>query len=107
MRLPDDYISLLKLSDGFSVNGLNLYSSNTQDEPYYLPGLIETNLLFWQETELKKYIAFGEENSYRLVFATDKQKYVCVDRVTWEPIQEFNELFELLNFVLVEACILE
>jgi len=106
-RLSNDYLECLKISDGFSINGLNLYSSIERETPYYLPDIITSNLAFWNEKELKKYIAYGDENSSRLVFDIEKNKFMSVDYVTWEPIKEFNEFYQLLSFVLTEANILD
>ena len=102
-RLSEDYFELLRITDGFSLNGFNLYSSSEKNENFYLPGIIETNIAFWEEESLRNYIAYADENTSRLVFNLTTEKFECVDSITWEAIKEFDSFFETLAEILRSA----
>ena len=105
-QLSPEYLQCLKLSDGFSLNGLNLYATNEKLDPYFLPGIIQVNLAFWQEEFHRQYIYYGDESMYRLAFDIKNQKYVCIDQDSRKDLQFFDTFDQLLNAVILEARIL-
>ncbi len=106
-RLSEEYLTLIKITDGFSLDGFNLYSSSETNESFYLPGVIEANVAFWEEESLRNYIAYADENTSRLVFNLTQKKYECVDNITWETIEVFESFFEALAFILKESQIID
>ncbi|EGR4435041.1 YrhA family protein [Vibrio cholerae] len=104
-HLDENYAEILKYTDGFSCNGFNLYGSKQKDEPYYLDGIIAINLEFWEEESLRKYFAYSEESTTRIVFNIESKMYEIVDRVSWEKLYEFDNFIEALSFNLEECCI--
>ncbi|WDE07602.1 hypothetical protein SG34_012345 [Thalassomonas viridans] len=104
--LSPEYIECLQLSDGFSLNGLNIYGSTEKLEPYFLPGIVQVNLAFWQETFHQQYIYYGDESQYRLAFDIKNKKYVCLDQNKHRELQFFETFGQLLNAVIIEARIL-
>ncbi|NAX20987.1 YrhA family protein [Vibrio sp. V39_P1S14PM300] len=106
VTLPDEYLEILKLTNGFSLNGLSLYGSVQKQEPYFLDGVIDANKAFWDEETLREYFAFSEESTTRLVFSVVQDKYLVVDRVTWDTIEEFDTFGDALSFQIDDCCIL-
>ena len=107
IELSNDYLMLLLLSDGFSVNGLSVYGSKIFSNGYFNNGILEANKAFWMESSLSKYISYGEESSMRLVFNNEKNRYEAVDPVSWDVIDSFGTFYELLQYVLNDACIFD
>lgn len=106
VTLPDEYLEILKLTNGFSLNGLNLYGSAQKQEPYFLDGIVDANEAFWEEESLKPFFAFAEESTTRLAYFKDQNKYVVVDNVTWETIEEFETFGKAFAFLVDDCSIL-
>ena len=107
VEVSNDYVELLKLSNGFSVNGLNIYGASQYNEDYVIDGILDINSEFWTEPTLRKYLSYGDESSTRLVYNMDSLKYEAVDSITWEMIESFQSFSELLCYVLDECQIFE
>ncbi|SKA52336.1 YrhA family protein [Photobacterium toruni] len=105
MELSNDYLRLLSLSDGFSVNGFNLYGSKIFSNGYFINGLWDANQEFREEPSLNKYIAYGDESSMRLVFNIENSCYEAVESISWDHIASFDSFLELLQYVFNDACI--
>lgn len=104
--LAEEYRQCLVLSDGFSINGLNLYAATEKLEPYFLPGIIQVNLALWQDEVHQQFIYYGDESLYRLAFDIKNQKYACVDQVSHKAIQQFDSFADLLTSMILEAEVL-
>ncbi|WDD97033.1 YrhA family protein [Thalassomonas actiniarum] len=104
--LSPEYVECLQLSDGFSLNGLNIYGTTEKLDPYFLPGIVQVNLAFWQEDFHRQYIYYGDESQYRLAFDIKNKKYVCLDQNKHKALQFFDSFGQLLNAVIIEARIL-
>ncbi|CAM3664375.1 hypothetical protein VA7868_00405 [Vibrio aerogenes CECT 7868] len=107
IEISPEYLELLRLSNGFSVNGLNLYATQPYDEDYFIDGIIDINEEFHTEASLKTYFAYGEESSTRLVYNLKTTRYEAVDSVTWEKLQDFDAFSQLLDYVIEESCIFD
>ena len=105
LNLSSDYISILSISDGFSCNGFNLYGSKLRCEPYFIEGILDINVEFWGEPSLRKYFAYSQESTTRIVFNMDSGKYEIVDRVSWDELYSFLTLNEALIFNLEDCAI--
>ncbi|WNJ94327.1 YrhA family protein [Vibrio ruber] len=97
--VSSEYLEILKLSNGFSVNGFNLYGSKPYDEDFFIDGIVDINKEFWTEDSLRQYFTYGDESSTRLVYNMDSNLYEAVDNVTWEKLEIFHDFSDLLNYV--------
>lgn len=102
-----DYLELVKLSNGLSVNGLNIYGIYPYNGNYFIDGVLDINNEFWSEPTLRKYFSYGDESSTRLVFNIELSRYEAVDSVTWEMIEHFSSFSGLLSYVIEECHILD
>jgi hypothetical protein len=105
LSLSEDYISILKATDGFSCNGFNLYGCKQKHAPYFIDGILDANLEFWEEESLRKYFSYSEESTTRIVFNIESQMYEIVDRVSWDELYSFTTFKEALEFNLEDSCI--
>ncbi|GAB7221453.1 hypothetical protein VoSk93_06650 [Vibrio owensii] len=105
LKLDSDYLSILKETNGFSCNGFNLYGSEQKNEPYFLDGIIDANLEFWEEESLRKYFAYSEESTTRIAFNLYSKEFVIVDSVSWDELYSFATFLEALSFNLEDSCI--
>ena len=103
--LNDEYIHLLKMSNGLSYNGFNIYGCEQQVEPYFLDGIVDANVEFWGEESLRKYLAYSEESTTRLVYDIEENKFLVVDRVTWDELKSFDTFADALMFNIEDCCI--
>ncbi|OCH32012.1 hypothetical protein A6E13_15675 [Aliivibrio fischeri] len=103
IKLSNDYLELLNLSNGFSINGLNIYGISAYNDDYFIDSIIDINNEFWTEPTLRKYFSYGDESSTRLVFNIEQLRYEAVDSVTWEMIEYFPSFNELLSYIF-EQC---
>lgn len=106
-QAPSELLDLLKISNGFSVNGLNLYSAKEQNEPYYLAGIIEANQEFHIEKSLRNFVAFCDESSSRVVYNFEVNQFQIVDYFTWEELESFPTLSMAIRSLLKTANIFE
>ncbi|MBB1471245.1 hypothetical protein H5232_22915 [Pseudoalteromonas sp. SG41-5] len=104
---PSEFLDLLKISNGFSINGLNLYSAKEQNEPYYLAGIIEANQEFHVEESLRNFVAFCDESSSRVVYHLEVNQFQIVDSFTWEELESFPTLTLAISSLLKTANIFE
>ncbi|MBB1302760.1 MAG: hypothetical protein ACJAVX_003459 [Pseudoalteromonas rhizosphaerae] len=104
---PNELLDILKISNGFSVNGLNVYSAKEQNEPYYLAGIIEANQEFHTEESLRNFVAFCDESSSRVVYNLKVNQFQIVDSFTWEELESFPTLTLAISSLLKTANIFE
>lgn len=102
-----DYLELIKLSNGLSVNGLNIYGVSPYNGDYFIDGILDINDEFWSEPTLRKYFSYGDESSNRLVFNIELSRYEAVDSVTWEMIEYFSSFSDLLSYIINECHIFD
>jgi len=94
------YLDLLRFTNGFSMDGLTIYGATEYQEDYFIDGFIEANTAFWEEPSLQQYLAYGSDNSVRLVFNLTSRRYQIVDLVVWDAIKSFETFDEMLSTAL-------
>jgi len=105
ITLPADYLDFLRFSNCFGFNCLNLYGHERYwDGDDFDEGIVEANLDFWAEESLQQYVAFGDENTTRLVLNKTTDKFEIVDSVSWDKIEEFTSFTDMLVFAIKEVC---
>lgn len=92
----DDYIEVMILMDGFDFNGLSFYSMNKDTEN----NIYESNEIYWENDNLKKYLFLGEDSISWYAIAVDSGKYYILDKPIGSIMREFNAFQELLLVAL-------
>lgn len=107
VRLPREYIRLLKAINGLEYNGFILYgideelSDKTPNQS--ISGLIESNKM-WRENEWEKpYVFLGESSISWYVYDGTDQKYYELDNPSGTVCEEFADLESMMEKILTDA----
>ena len=110
VQIPSDYIQFLRLTDGLSWNGLELFSIKEHERRDCVFG--QPTLLNYQtENSLKtlfpKALIIGRATEELIIYRTDLKEYHILDRYTYDPIIKLPRLTDVLHFygesVLMES----
>lgn len=96
LSLDDEYIEIIALIDCFDFNGLSFYSINNDNEN----NIYESNDIYWENENLKKYLFIGEDSISWYAIAIDSGKYYMLDKPSSSSMREFNAFKELLLVAL-------
>lgn len=92
----NDYMEVIILIDGFDFNGLSFYSINKDN----VNNIYESNEIYWENDNLKKYLFLGEDSISWYAIAVDSGKYYILDKPSGSIIGEFSAFQELLLVAL-------
>lgn len=101
-RLPDSYLELLKIINGYSGFNFMLYAD--QDvymeklNQSWLYGILDININYVQS--YPKLIALGESGDSYLMYDTEQVLYKNIERFASNINAEFNTLSELLDYTI-------
>ncbi len=91
--LPDDYISLINISDGFIWDSVEVYGINKQErENYTFNDIASTNISLIQFKFLHKRLVIGRSSENIIIYCPNKKQYLLIDRVTNSIKQSFNHI---------------
>jgi len=104
-ELPEDYVDFLEIVDGLDYDGVVLFGSSTKplvDKPdIELEGFIEANERMRKDLEgADQYIFFGTDNDEVLAFSFEKQEYLILDEVSFDPFESYYSYSQLVAAVL-------
>ena len=101
IQIPTDYIQFLRLTDGLSWNGLELFAikeHERRDSVFAQPLLLN----YQEEHSLKnifpKALILGRATEELIIYRGDLKEYHIVDRNTYEPIIKLPRLTDVLHF---------
>lgn len=94
LSLNNDYIEVIASIDGFDFNGLSFYSMNKDNEN----NVYESNDIYWENENLKKYLFLGEDSISWYAFTDGK--YYILDKPSSSSMREFDSFQELLLVAL-------
>jgi len=111
IELPNELHDIFAEVDGFSENGVSLYSveQDLPDEQAYGPTLVAENLSLWSlmpETA-EKYLFIGDSDLWYFGFDLEKKQYVVLSRSTLKPVHSFSSVAEMVNDMLKQALRIE
>lgn len=96
LKINSDYMKLLEISNGMSVNGFNLYSAKEfMDE--------NNEYIKYDET----YFVYSSESTTRIAHHIKSDSFMILDRTTWEVLNVFPDFSSALKFNLEDCCILD
>ncbi|MCG8312014.1 MAG: YrhA family protein [Pseudomonadales bacterium] len=98
-----EYIDFLKRFNGLTLDGIIVYKVHRDSsEGKSYDGLLEANEAFWEDKDLQGYIAYGEDDTSRIVFNLDEGQWQLVDRSSWDEIERFESFDGALCDLLAE-----
>ena len=105
--LPSELRDIFAEVDGFSENGVSLYSTDQDlpDEQAYGPTIVAENLSLWSvmpETA-RKYLFIGDSDLWYFGFDLSNRQYVVLSRSTLAPVHAFGSAAEMVNDMLNQA----
>ena len=103
--LPQDYIALLKETDGLGGNGIEFYGTRANDREnlgYTLPGLIEANLDFANIPMMRGKLLLGRASEELFVYDTADMKYHILDRLDFQVSCSFATFAEAVYLFVDE-----
>lgn len=101
IQIPADYIQFLRLTDGLSWNGLELFAIKEHDRRDSVFG--QPTLLAYQEEHslkdiLPKALILGRGTEELVVYRGDLKEYHILDRYTYDPVIKLPRLTDVLHF---------
>ncbi|MCQ2914384.1 MAG: YrhA family protein [Alphaproteobacteria bacterium] len=103
--LPNDYITMLKMTDGFVWNGVEIYGTRANDrvnKGYTLPGVIEANLEYSQTPPMQGKLLLGRAAEELFVYDSLDQQYHIINRMDFSKSCTFNTFSEAIYLFVDE-----
>lgn len=105
--LPEGYIEFLHMINGLDDNGLVIYCIDDfiiqEKNNQKVDGYIETNEIWYENEDQKKYMFFGDGNISWYCYDTEINKYVELDKPSGELVEEFDTFEEMISCALESA----
>ncbi|KAB8126149.1 SMI1/KNR4 family protein [Gracilibacillus oryzae] len=105
--LPEDYIDLLKVMNGYEFNGFIIYGIDGRllekkpDE--HINGFIELSEIWYENEHQKQYAIIGEDNISWYVYDLVSKKYVIVDNPGGGEMEYFDRFDEIIAKLLTDS----
>lgn len=107
VELPKEYIQILSEINGFEYNGFIFYGIDEtildKIPNQHINGLIEYNKIWYENEWQTKYLFLGESNISWYVYDLSKKKYCELDNPLGSKIEEFNDIYHLLDKLLSDS----
>lgn len=100
-ELPDEYINFLKISDGFSYNGIELFGCSPkprEGKKYIFPDLMESNRPFAKYDFFKGKVIVGKLSESLVIFDKKNQSYAVADRINLRSRLEVYGISDLFKY---------
>lgn len=98
--LPEDYLKFLRLTDGLSYNGIELYGSQPyvrEEKSYIFPDLISINQAFSDYNFFARKVILGRTSENLIYFDQSPLCFALADRINLRSRIEAPSLAELLQ----------
>ena len=108
IKLPNEYINILRCMNGLEFNGMILYGIDRDlysgNENQIISGFIENNQLWHENDFLKKFAFFGEDDMNWYVYNVDRKYYEALDKPSGWSCVKFNGFYDMLDYMLNQVC---
>lgn len=105
--IPNGYIEFLHMINGLDDNGLVIYCIDDfiiqEKNNQKVDGYIETNEIWYENDDQKKYMFFGDGNISWYCYDIERNKYVELDKPSGELVEEFDTFEEMISCALESA----
>ena len=101
IEIPDELLQVYARVDGFSENGVVLYGAEYEADTSWATVVNENSLLRDALPEIgEKYLFIGESDLCYYVLEPESGVYGVVSRDTYEPLDHFESVNEIINDML-------
>ncbi|WP_432803565.1 YrhA family protein [Bhargavaea ginsengi] len=90
----NDYIDLMKITNGLQYNGLVIYNINQDDQNN---SVYAANRIWWEQEWNRSYIFLADSSISWYCFDLTDNMYYELDKPSGDQIQEFSCLEELVT----------
>ena len=101
--LPKDYVTFLKITDGFAYNGTIFYGIRSKDRKlsngrgYFFVGLLEANLEFANKPDSLGKVLLGQTPERAILYSEADSAYLLQDMFSKEIIYKIKDFSDLLT----------
>jgi len=104
-EIPEDYVDFLEIADGLDYDGIVLFGSSSKpmvDKPdLEIEGFMDANERMRKDMEsADQYIFFGTDNDEVLAFGFERQEFLILDEVSFDPLENYYSYAVLVAAVL-------
>ena len=108
-ELPKDYLDIISKINGIEFNGFILYGVDEylleHEINQNIYGLVDSNQIWYENEEQKKYLFLGESNISWYVYEYENKSFIELDNPSGREIGKFNNFYEMFNKLLEDALI--
>ncbi|WP_040214611.1 YrhA family protein [Clostridium polynesiense] len=107
VELPKEYLDIISKVNGIEFNGFILYGvdeyllENEINQSIY--GLVDSNQIWHENEEQKKYLFLGESNISWYVYEYKNKNFIELDNPSGRESNKFNNFYGMFNKLLVDA----
>ncbi len=106
--VPKEYLDIISKINGIEFNGFILYGVDEYllehqiNQSIY--GLVDSNQIWYENEEQKKYLFLGESNISWYVYEYKKKCFIELDNPSGRESNKFNSFYEIFNKILIDAA---
>ncbi|MDY5912271.1 MAG: YrhA family protein [Inconstantimicrobium porci] len=107
VEIPKEYLDIISKINGIEFNGFILYGvdeyllEHQTNQSIY--GLIDSNQIWYENEEQKKYLFLGESNISWYVYEYKNKCFIELDNPSGRESNKFNSFYEMFNKILIDA----
>ena len=107
IELPKEYLDTISIINGMEFNGFILYAIDEylleHENNQSISGLIDSNQVWHENEEQKKYLFLGESDISWYVYEYEKKRFIELDNPSGREICTYNNFDEMFNKLLQDA----
>lgn len=107
VEIPKEYLDIISKINGIEFNGFILYGvdeyllEHQTNQSIY--GLVDSNQIWYENEEQKKYLFLGESNISWYVYEYKNKCFIELDNPSGRESNKFNSFYEMFNKILIDA----
>lgn len=105
--LPQEYLNAIETVNGIEYNGFILYGTDEylSEQEYEQPiiGLIDSNQVWYENEDQKKYLFLGESSISWYVYENETNKFIELDNPSGRELYTYNSFDEMFNKMLKDS----
>lgn len=107
INLPDEYLDLLRITNGIDYNGTVFYATDRSlivgYDDRYIEGIVSANMFARDVEEMKDYFIFGESDDLLHVLNLPGRKYQTIESIGCSLYTEYDSINTMIIKALGEA----